>query len=123
MAPVSAWTMKAVSAAEPSVCIQLTSRGTLRKRNHFVPLTAAVRSSIQSSGARTAVSTSCCRFDFAATSARHLARDDRIQPRLDAIDVRSRCRPRIARNLGIGAGVGHVANGVELVEYQVAVLD
>ena len=58
--------MKAVSAAEPSVCTQLTSRGTLRKRNHFVPRTAPVRSSIQSSGARTAMSTSCCRFDFAA---------------------------------------------------------
>ena len=28
--------MKAVSAAEPSVCPQLMSRGTFRKRNHFV---------------------------------------------------------------------------------------
>ena len=59
--------MNAVSVAEPSVCAQLMSRGTLRKRNHFVPLTASVRSSIQSSGARTAVSTSDCRFDFVAT--------------------------------------------------------
>ena len=58
--------MNAVSAAEPSVCIQLTSRGTFRKRNHFVPVTAAVRSSTQSSGARTAMSTICCRLVFAA---------------------------------------------------------
>ncbi len=30
--PVIAWTMKAVSVAEPSVCSQLMSDGTLRKR-------------------------------------------------------------------------------------------
>src|ERR1700675_209958 len=62
--------MNAVKAAEPRVCAQLTSRGTLRNRNHFVPRTAAVRSSIQSSGARMAFSTSRSRFDFFATSGR-----------------------------------------------------
>ena len=60
--------MKAVSAADPSVCIQLMSRGTFRKRNHFVPRTAPVRSSIQSSGASTAMSTTFCRVDLAATA-------------------------------------------------------
>ena len=59
--------MNAVSVAEPSVCDQLMSRGTLRKRNHFVPVTARVRSSTQSSGWSTAVSTRVVRFDFAAT--------------------------------------------------------
>ena len=57
--------MNAVSAADPSVCIQLMSRGTLRKRNHLVPRTAPVRSSTQSSGASTAMSIIWSRFDFA----------------------------------------------------------
>jgi hypothetical protein len=42
--------MNAVSAAEPSVCAQLMSRGTFRKRNHFVYPTSPERSSTQSSG-------------------------------------------------------------------------
>ena len=33
---MTAWTMKAVSDAAPSVCAQLMSLGTFRKRNHFV---------------------------------------------------------------------------------------
>ena len=45
---------------------RIVHAGTFRKRNHFVPRTKAVRSSIQSSGARTARSTICWRFDFAA---------------------------------------------------------
>jgi hypothetical protein len=48
--PVTAWTMNAVSVAEPSVCIQLTSAGTLRKRKYLVPPTKPERSSSQSSG-------------------------------------------------------------------------
>ena len=56
--------MNAISEAKPSVCDQLMSRGTFRNRNHFVPRTNAERSSIQSSGASTASSTTLLRFVF-----------------------------------------------------------
>ena len=45
-----AWTRKAVSVAEPSVCAQPLSPGTLRKRKYLVAPTSPDRSSSQSSG-------------------------------------------------------------------------
>jgi hypothetical protein len=54
--PVTAWTMNAVSAAEPSVCPHEMSCGTLRKRKYLTPPTSPerpgkeVRSSSQVSG-------------------------------------------------------------------------
>ena len=53
---MTACTMNAVSAAEPSVCPQLMSLGTLRKRKYLIPPTSPewpgieVRSSSQLSG-------------------------------------------------------------------------
>ncbi len=52
-----AWTMNAVSVADPSVCIQLVSPGTLRKRKYLIPPTRPDRSSSQSTGIMIAVST------------------------------------------------------------------
>jgi hypothetical protein len=47
---VTAWTMKAVRVAEPSVWNQFVSRGTLRKRKYLMPPMSPERSSSQSSG-------------------------------------------------------------------------
>ena len=51
-----ACTRKAVSAAEPSVCIQLMSDGTLRKRKYLTPPMSPDRSSSQSIGNMTSSS-------------------------------------------------------------------
>src|SRR5574340_142562 len=124
--------MNAVRVAEPSVCAQLMSRGTLRKRNHFVPRTAAVRSSTQSSGTRTAVSTSeRLGFVLAATVllpchrtvAGHLARDDRVEPGLDPVHVRPRRRPRVALDGRLRAGAVDVGDREDLAEDQAVALD
>ena len=45
-----AWTMNAVSVAEPSVWNQFVSDGTFRKRKYLTPPTRPERSSSQSSG-------------------------------------------------------------------------
>ena len=116
--------MKAVSAAEPSVWAQLMSRGTFRKRNHFVPRTAAVRSSTQSSGARTAsVDELVCRLDFAAiaTPSPGSGRSDRATPR--PVDVRARHRPRVPRDRRVGARPRDVPHRVQLAEDKATVPD
>src|SRR5580765_6061072 len=62
--PVTSWTRNAVSVAEPSVCHQLVSPGTLRKRKYLTPPTSPERSSSQSSGYIAAPTTLSRRSDF-----------------------------------------------------------
>jgi hypothetical protein len=63
--PVTAWTMKAVSVAEPSVWNQFVSLGTFRKRKYRTPPTRPERSSSQSRGTTTSCSACCRLFDLA----------------------------------------------------------
>src|SRR5918911_1961335 len=89
--PVPAWTMKAVSVAEPSVCIQLTSAGTLRKRKSLTPPTRPERSSSQSSGYWIAASRRWRRADFlrrvGTAEAMSVGRLEGVEPGLGAVDV------------------------------------
>ena len=68
-----AWTRKAVSVAEPSVCHQLVSRGTLRKRKYLTPPTSPERSSSQSSGSMTQLHRCLLCFFFAVGERHQLA--------------------------------------------------
>src|ERR1044072_1892066 len=86
--------MNAVNEAAPSVCAQLMSCGTFRKRNHFASPTRPERSSVQSSGMSTASARECLREVFVAIagSARRSRSRDGIEPALDAVDVHARVR-------------------------------
>src|SRR5437867_887842 len=127
--PVVACTRNAVSVAAPSVCIQLTSRGTLRKRKYLTPPTMPVRSSIQSSGSRIACSSCRLRADLGISAPSRDAASflgamsgrgtwmalregaplaprhrNRIEPALPAVHVDARRGRREAADLGAGAG-------------------
>src|SRR5512135_616002 len=118
--PVVACTRKAVSVAAPSVCIQLTSRGTLRKRKYLTPPTRPVRSSTQSSGTRAALSSCLRRADFAMSGPR-----DRygIEPAFDAVHVHARIGLPVAADPRLGARTLDRADAEMLAEHEVAVHD
>ena len=102
---MTAWTMNAVSVAEPSVCTQLVSRGTLRKRKYLIPPISPERSSSQSSG-YSAPPRSGRGAGSSSRRGRHYRRHlDRVEPGLGPVDVDARpARPYfMIRALGAGA--------------------
>src|SRR4029079_3004775 len=117
--------MNAVNEAAPSVCAQLMSCGTFRKRNHFVYPTRPERASVQSSGMSTASARECLREVFVATtgSPRRSRSRNRIEPPLDTVDVHAGVRFVVLHDPRARAHALNGSDAEQAAEDEVPVLD
>src|SRR4029078_10228824 len=118
--------MNAVNEAAPSVCAQLMSCGTFRKRNHFVYPTRPERSSVQSSGMSAASARECLRevFFVATTGSPRRSRSrNGVEPPLDAVNVHARIRLVVLHDLRARAHALNGSHAEQAAEDEVSVLD
>src|SRR6188508_149685 len=117
--------MNAVNEAAPSVCAQLMSCGTFRKRNHFVYPTRPERSSVQSSGMSAASAREGLREVFVAISGspRRSRSRNGIEPPLDAVDVDARVRLVVLHDLRARTHALNGSDAEQAAEHEVPVLD
>ena len=120
---MTAWTMNAVSAAEPSVWPQLMSPGTLRKRKYLIPPTDECPRALLEPVERVQQQLEELVVCGLASSSPSAGRLDRVEPGLDPVNVLTGAGERILVDLRVRSGPVDLGDREGLAEEQAAVVD